>query len=126
MIVESLQNNVFYQMPYQSRSIASSEVIDETTWFLLPAVKLSIDFMLEMFVRQKTISPCDNLKNLPDGEFLRIGNDFNENSKFLTFNKKSGNRLSITFNGANTNSDDFIFRNVFKIFIDFLAQFYHK
>ena len=127
MIVQPLKINKFYQMPYQSHSITRSKVVHENTWSLLPAVKLiSSDFMIEMFVRQKTISPCDNLKNLPDGEFLRIGNDFNENSKFLTFNKKSGNRLSITFNGANTNSDDFIFRNVFKIFIDFLAQFYHK
>ena len=109
MIVESLQNNVFYQMPYQSRSIASTEVIDETTWFLLPAVKLlSIDFMLEMFVRQKTISRCS--------EFLRIGPDFNAGSKFLTFNKKSGSRLSLSLNGFKNDTYDFVFRKVFMFF----------
>ena len=114
MIIESLQNNDFYQMPYQSRSIARSEVIDKTTWNMLSAVKLaSRDFMMEMFVRQKTISPCDDLINLPDGEFLRIGN---MDSKFLKFNKKSGNRMSISFNGAQKISKDFVFRQVFIFF----------
>ena len=117
MIVDSLENNEFYQMPYQSHFIASSKKVDETTWSLLSAVELiSRDFMMEMFVRQKTILPCDDLKNLPDGEFLRIGNDLNTDSKFLTFNKKSGDRLSISFNGAKEISTDFIFRQVFIFF----------
>ena len=104
-------------MPYQSHSIASSEVVDETTWSLLSAVKLlTRDFMMEMFVRQKTISPCDDLKNLPDGKFLRVGNDLNADSKFLTFNKQSGDRLSISFNGAKEISNDFVFRKVFIFF----------
>ena len=111
MIIESLENNGFYQMPYQSRSIARSEVIDKTTWNMLSAVQLaSRDFMVEMFVRQKTISPCDDLTNLPGGEFLRIGN---MDSTFLKFNKKSGNRMSISFNGGQKTSNDFIFRKVF-------------
>ena len=114
MIVDSLQNSEFYQMPYQSHSIASSEVIDKLTWNSLSAVKLALrDFMMEMFVRQKTISPCDDLKNLPDGKFLRIGNDLNTDSKFLTFNKKSGDRMSISFNAAKEISNDFVFRQVF-------------
>ena len=113
-IVDSLQNNEFYKMPYQSHFIATSEVIDKTTWNWLSAVNLALrDFMIEMFVRQKTISPCDDLKNLPDGEFLRIGNDLNTDSKFLTFNKQSGVRLSISFNGAQEISNDFVFRQVF-------------
>ena len=117
MIVDSLPNNKFHQMSYQSHSITSSEVVDETTWSMLSAVKLiSKDFMMEMFVRQKTISPCDDLKNLPNGEFLRIGNDLNTDSKFLTFNKQSGDRLSISFNGANEISNDFVFRQVFMFF----------
>ena len=117
MIVDSLQNNEFYQMPYQTHSIASSEVIDKTTWNLLSAVKLALsDFMMEMFVRQKTISPCDDLKNLPNGEFLRIGNDLKTDSKFLTYNKMSGDRLFIAFNGAKEISNDFVFRQVFIFF----------
>ena len=118
MIIESLQNdlqNDFYQMPYQSSSIARSEVIDKTTWNMLSAVKLgSRDFMVEMFVRQKTISPCDDLTKLPDGELLRIGN---MDSKFLKFNKKSGNIMSISFNGGQKTSNDFIFRQVFIFFL---------
>ena len=115
MIIESLENNDFYQMPYQSRSIARSEVIDKTTWTMLSAVKLiEQDFMMEMFVRQKTISPCDDLTNLPDGEFLTIGN---MDSKFLKFGKKSGNRMSISFNGAQKISKDFVFRQVFIFFL---------
>lgn len=111
MIIESLQNNDFYRMPYQTHSIAISEVVDKKTWKMLSAVKLiEQDFMMEMFVRQKTISPCDDLTNLPGGEFLRIGN---MDSKFSKFNKKSGNQMSISFNGAQKTSNDFVFRKVF-------------
>ena len=117
MIVQPLKINKFYQMPYQSHSITRSKVVHENTWSLLPAVKLiSSDFMIEMFVRQKTKYPCSNLYNLPDGEFLRIGHDFNSQSKFLTFNKKSGDQMSLSFNGFKNNTDHFVFREVSMFF----------
>ena len=117
IIVESLQSNLFYQMPYQSRYIANSEATRKLIWTFLPTVKLSSkDFMIEMFVRQKTKYPCSNLYNLPDGEFLRIGHDFNSQSKFLTFNKKSGDQMSLSFNGFKNNTDHFVFREVSMFF----------
>ena len=78
--------------------------------------------MIEMFVRQKTKYPCSNLYNLPNGEFLRIGHDFNSQSKFLTFNKKSGDQMSLSFNGFKNNTDHFVFREV-SMFFSLVSKF---
>jgi len=117
MIVEFLENNEFHQMPYQSHSIQPSKVIEENPWRLLSPVKLSSsDFMLELFVRQTTISHCSELASLPGGEFLRIGDNFNS-TKMLIFNKKYGDRMSMSFNGFMNTTNDIFFRKVLNNFV---------
>ena len=113
MVIESLQNNEFYQKPYKSYSLPHSAA-DEETWTHLEPVKLSsTDFMIEMLVRQKVNKiSCFELFNLYSGELLKIGNGLTGDSKLLTFNTKPGNKVSISFNEVQHVANDFVLRKV--------------
>ena len=118
MVIEYLENNEFYQKPYKSYSLPHSAADDET-WTHLEPVKLSsTDFMIEMVVRQKVNKiSCIELSNLPSGELLRIGNGLTGDSKLLTFNTNSRNKVSISYNGIQHMANDFVTRKVFKSLI---------